>query len=1092
MPAAEIHDALRVFADAVTAKFSVAMSGQPEEQLRAPFESLLQATGAALGCDVRCVGETQLPNRLGRPDYGVHNNGILTGYAELKAPGKGVTRSRFAGHDREQFQRFQQLPNVLYTDGNEWALYRYGQRARATVRLVGDVTGDGSGAVSRGNAAALLPLLNDFLNWNPVIPTNSQGGIDLAAFAGLLAPLCRFLRDDVVDALQDNAAAIGDVAAGWRRLLFPDAGNEQFADAYAQTVTFALLLARSRRGGDSSLTFSSAYEALREQHGLLSAALQALTDAEIRREFSASLNALLRLIDAVPADALDANADLWLYFYEDFLTKYDAKLRKDAGVFYTPVEVVRAQVRLIDDLLTRRLGKAYGFAEPDVVTLDPAAGTGTYLLGVIKHTLDHIGRTLGSGAVAGHATQLGRNLHGFEIMVGPYAVSDLRVSSALAVEGGRLPQSGGAQVYLTDTLESPNRQPPQGSFLLERTLAREQERALQVKKAVNVLVCLGNPPYDRHPAESALGGWVRHGEEGVEEPAILEDFLRPARAAGHGVHLKNLYNLYVYFWRWALWKVFEQNGGGPGIVSFITASSYLDGRGFVGMREHIRRRCDEVWILDLGGEGRGTRRSQNVFNIQTPVAIAIACRKDDKTDDRPATIHYTRLAGTRAEKLAALDAMTDLGSVQWQDCPKDWQAPFRPAGEGIYFDWPLVSDLMPWQHSGVQAKRTWPISADEDTLHRRWRGLLATDDRATAFREDRDRKVAGSYNRRLLGEPDSTPLNAMPGDAPAPAVSRYAYRFLDRQYILSDSRIISFARPSLWASHSDHQIYLASRLTRLLGYGPALTTSALLLDLDYIGNGGKDVMPLYRDADAAEPNILPSLLDLLSDTYGRPVTPEDFAAYLYGVMAHPAYTGRYYNELETREVRVPLTKDAVLFEQAAAVGRRLIHLHTYGQRYVPAGGLAGRIPQGKASCVVGVPGEADNYPESFRYDADTETLHVGAGRFAPVAPAVYDYGVSGLKVVQSWLKYRMRYGAGRKSSPLDDIRPEVWPAQFTTELLELLWAVEGTLETYPAQAELLELAAAGECFAAAELPAVPAGMRRPPEPSAAAERLIPD
>ena len=208
-------------------------------------------------------------------------------------------------------------------------------------------------------------------------------------------------------------------------------------------------------------------------------------------------------------------------------------------------------------------------------------------------------------------------------------------------------------------------------------------------------------------------------------------------------------------------------------------------------------------------------------------------------------------------------------------------------------------------------------------------------------------------------------------------------------------------------------------------------------------------------------------------------------------MAHSAYTGRYYDELETREVRVPLTKDAALFRRAAAAGAHLLRLHTYGARFAPAG-QRGQPYHGAARCTTAIPDGAGGYPESFRYDADTETLHVGAGRFAPVPPAVYDYAVSGLKVVQSWLRYRMRHGAGRKSSPLDDIRPEVWPAQFTTELLELLWAVEATLETYPAQADLLELVAAGECFAAAELPAVPAGMRRPPEPPAAGERLIPD
>ena len=176
-----------------------------------------------------------------------------------------------------------------------------------------------------------------------------------------------------------------------------------------------------------------------------------------------------------------------------------------------------------------------------------------------------------------------------------------------------------------------------------------------------------------------------------QQLAILKDFLDPAIDAGHGVHVKNLYNLYVYFWRWALWKVFEQDTAeGPGIVSFISASSYLDGDAFSGMREHIRRQCDEVWILDLGGEGRGTRQDSNVFAIQTPVAIAVAFRAGEVETDKPAKVRYARIEGMRAEKLAALAAIDGFAKVKWQNCPDDWQASFRPAGEGAYFAWPLA------------------------------------------------------------------------------------------------------------------------------------------------------------------------------------------------------------------------------------------------------------------------------------------------------------------------------------------------------------------------------------------------------------------
>ena len=1081
----QIHGALQDFAAAVTAKMTQVTAGEPEDQVRGPFETFMEAAARAFGWEVVCTGETPLPDRLGRPDYAVHRNQLLAGYVELKAPGIGATATRFKGRNREQFKRFSATPNILYTDGNEWALYRNGELVGKVVRLSGDVAADSVGAALPGDARAVEGLLRDFLLWEPTIPISRNGKIDLRGFAGLLAPLCRMLRDDVTDALKDPASPLAELAGDWRQLLFPDASDAQFADAYAQTVTFALLLGRSE--GADPLALESAVQALDVQHNLLSRAVQILTDLKARTDIAASLDLLLRVIAVVPPATLTGPEDPWLYFYEDFLAEYDPRLRKDAGAYYTPVEVVRAQVRLIDDLLLRRLGKPLGFADPGVVTLDPAVGTGTYLLGVIAHALGRIETEQGPGAVAGQAGTLAENLYGFERMVGPYAVSELRVSRALRDRGAHLPPEG-PHVYLTDTLESPHAEPPNLGFFL-RPIAEQRAKALRVKSEVPVIVCLGNPPYDRHEAATPdngdrTGSWVRWGDNGRGEDAILRTFLDAALAAGHGVHLKNLYNLYVYFWRWALWKVFEhETAHGPGVVSFITASSYLDGDAFCGMREHVRRQCDEVWILDLGGEGRGTRRDDNVFAIQTPLAIAVAFREKEAQQDRPAAVHYARLEGARGEKLAALDAIVRFESVEWQECSDDWQATFRPVGKGAYFGWPLLTDLMPWQHSGVQFKRTWPIAPDTETLERRWRGLLASQDRAALFKETRDRKIHWQRSSLFDSEQIQQSIRELPRNASVPRIERYAYRSFDRHFIIADTRLGDFLRPDLWEAHGEGQIYLTTLLNHPLGKGPAATACSNLPDLHHFRGsfGAKEAFPLYRTNDGSEANVLPGLLELCSTAYKYKVTPEDFLAYVYAVLGQPAFTTRFENDLETNELRLPITKDAALFNQVRDTGARLLWLHTYGERFIPAEQTRGRVPPGAAKCVKAVPGNADAYPETFDYNDEARTLRVGEGEFAPVAPEVYEFEVSGLKVVQSWLKYRMKSGAGRKSSPLDDIRPERWTSQFTTELLELLWVLEAAVKCYPEQERLLEAVVAGDCFRADELPPVPPEMRKPPK-----------
>ena len=1105
MPKTELNSAilrsLRDFAQAVTHKLAQSAAGQPEDQLRTPFETLLREASVVMGMPATCVGEPSLPDSLGRPDYAVHVGGLLTGYAELKAPSKGADARRFRGRDRAQFTRFSGIPNLLYTDGNEWTLYRNGERTGRVVRLADDVTKTGRRAVRREDAEALEGLLRDFLSWKPIIATDASGAVDLGRFAEQLAPLCRMLRDDVLAELKDPQSQLVSLQRDWRQLLFPDATDKQFADAYAQTVTFALLLGRSE--GAEPLTLHAAQGQLAARHNLLSRALQVLTDVLTERRASAalaaSLDLLLRVIGVVPTKVMSSAQDPWLYFYEDFLAAYNPVLRKSAGVYYTPVEVVRAQVRLVDDLLTQRLGKALGFAEPDVVTLDPAAGTGTYLLGVISQALGRVAAVQGTGSVAGYAASLAANLYGFEFMTGPYAVAELRVSRALDDRGAKI-ATGGPHIYLTDALESPHAAPAQLPLFL-RPISDQRAKALDVKSRTQVLVCLGNPPYDRHQAgsrenASAAGGWVRWGDPGSSESPLLADFIAPAKAGGHGIHLKNLYNLYVYFWRWALWKVFEhESARGPGVVSFISAASYIDGAAFSGMREHMRRVCDEIWILDLGGEGHAPPHDENVFAIRTPVAIAVAVRARQGDGKRPATVWYGRIGGTRAEKLQELESVRDFASVKWQACPSGWQDAFRPSatrtgiveartglsGPECYALWPCLTDLMPWQHSGTQAKRTWPIAPDTDTLERRWSALLHASDRAEAFREDPDRRVDREYRVALIERSDSKPIGQLPPGALMPKARRYAYRSFDRQYLIVDGRLVSRVRPPLWNSQSASQIFLTGLLTRPLGPGPALTATALVPDLHHFsGRGGKDAIPLYRTADTTEPNLTPRLLDSLSTRFERDVNPQDFAAYAYGILAHPAFAEQFSAHLDAREIRVPITKDAALFEQVRSCGAHLLWLHTYGERCVPDGEHRGHIHSGAARCTEAIQDSKRAYPESFAYDHKSGSLRVGSGVIAPVPAEVWEFTVSGLTVVRSWLHYRMARGGGQKSSTLDRIRPRHWSIAFTKELLELVWILEATVGGYADQTKLFQRVVDSECFTAEELPDASQWMRLPP------------
>lgn len=1071
---------LAKYADTLRVKFAAITSGEPEDQLRSPFELLLTEGGIASGFKIVPIGETLLASGLGKPDYGIEYNGLLCGHVELKAPGKGADTSRYTGHDKKQWSRFSELPNILYSDGREFALYRRGELEKL-IKLDGNPTTVGHSAVTDINARDLEALFTAFFCWEPEVPGSSK---QLAQF---LAPLCRMLRDDVLEALNNGVSNVQSAAEDWRRYLFPGADNARFANDYAQTVTFALLLARSN--GSDTLFLDKAIQSLTHANTLLARALSVLTDPLVKGHLSTSLGMLQRVIDRVPTGTMSGGRkDPWLHFYEDFLAEYDPDLRRDAGAYYTPVEIVQAQVRMVDDLLRRKLNKKHGFATGGVNVIDPAVGTGTYLLGITEHAMESVEKNEGKGALPARADYLASHLFGFEIMVGPYAVASLRLTRMFNQFGG-YPPADGVQVMLNNTLESPYEMMPELP-LMYQPIGKEHQRAKRVKETVPVMVCIGNPPYDRHVAATAnnramTGGWVRWGESNHGNDAILQDFIEPVREAGKGAGLKNLYNLYVYFWRWGLWKVFEHDmSQGPGIVTYVTANSFLDGDAFLGMRQHMRKVCDEIWIIDLGGDGRGTRRDDNLFAIQTPVAITMAVRYGEPNPDVPAKVHYVKLEGTKQDKLEALEHLERVDTFPFESCPDEWDAPFRPKGVGEYFDWPLLTDLMPWQHSGVQVKRTWPIASDTETLALRWKELLTATNKSVAFKESRDRTINKRVNS-LSGAEKLCPLSELEHDAPTPEVVAYGYRSFDRQYLLLDPRVSDYLRPPLWQSYSAKQIYFAGLLTHPLSDGPALSVTAAVPDLHYFRGsyGAKDILPLYRDAQSTIPNLHPALLKHAAKAYDFQVTPEQIAAYLYAILANPQFTKKFKKELLTKELRIPFTADAKLFLRAVELGRKLIFLHTYGDRFSEGQKWPSSTVKNRKAI------SSKTHPEHFDYDPEGEVLIVGDGEFSPVKAAVYNYEISGFNVVQSWLGYRLKKRKGKKSSPLDEIASSGWSAEYTTELLDLLNLLTQTIDIFSSNDSLLADIVDGNQLLASTFGAPPEWMRDAPVTSGSQPQL---
>ena len=169
----------------------------------------------------------------------------------------------------------------------------------------------------------------------------------------------------------------------------------------------------------------------------------------------------------------------------------------------------------------------------------------------------------------------------------------------------------------------------------------------------------------------------------------------------------------MYFWRWSIWKAFEQVPESLGVVALITGARWLDGPAFVGMREAVRRLCSEIWIVELGGDGRGTDPEENVFDIQTPVAIAVLIRAKPTGSSNPAAIWHRRIRGSRAEKLAAAASLRGPGNSPnvWTELPSSDGQLFKPSAGNAEWDvLPALTDLLPWQQPGAILTRSWPVA----------------------------------------------------------------------------------------------------------------------------------------------------------------------------------------------------------------------------------------------------------------------------------------------------------------------------------------------------------------------------------------------
>ncbi|MFQ5894324.1 MAG: type ISP restriction/modification enzyme, partial [Nitrospinota bacterium] len=1004
MSAERVQTALQEYASGIRS-IRLDPNHHPETSLYTKFEEVLREIAKELGLPIEII-QQYTAGEAGAPDFGIKRPRFaLIGHIEAKEPEKNL--DHLTGRDRQQFERYLDLPNWILTNFWELRLYQDGKlvdRAELVPKVALDPARK-KAVVPHHDPHKALFLLEAFLRRSPSPIKNA------AQLCAELARSARLVRAAVCDALESpdsgNAKALRQVFDEFKDALFSDLDEAKFADAYAQTLAYGLLLARKTTGKE--LELESAHRFVDEmQHRLLSATLRLLAQPEVTRIIGWTTRSLIDLVNRVdPAILLvdRLGRDPILYFYEDFLAAYDEALRKQAGVYYTPPPVVNFQTRCIQRLLREVFGKPLGFADDGVEVLDPAVGTGTYLVSALKEGAQAVESAMGEGAVPQYVSSMLDHLHGFELLVGPYTVAHFRQATAAQELGGS--PSARLPIFLTDTLEPAHTKKAfMGSFgFMSAPITEERQETDHVKSEVPIMVILGNPPYGRG---KAISGWV------WEE--LLEDF-RKQVPKEERVNLKNLAEKYVYFYRWATWKLFEQDSSPKrGILSFISNRSFLEGGAFSGMRAMFRKRFERIFVIDLHGNKRPAlpahvARDENVFP-ETQVGITITfCIAGGKKTSHEAEVYYTEVWGDADQKDQWLNR-ADLSTIEYVPVEGQGIDPFLPSLTKVFGEWPeLKGEVFRKAFSGIETNRdSFTVAPDPRILEHRFGVFKASRpaQRREIFHESRDRG-AGAVAALVLNKK---------------WISRYGYRPLDRQFFINHRAFIDWTRPSLQKAWGDKNVAIAT-LPKGHGTGPVVFAHCFLPDRHcFRGSYGGHIFPLWiRDGAQEETdpndahNFRLELVQALQKGLRKAISADEFFAFCYAVLACEAYSRRFGRDLARSFPRVPFPKSTTLFSAGAALGKRLLALHTFEESY-PNDGSIGL--EGKPK-TIGTP----------EYLDEPQVLLIGENaRIRPVTPDAWGYQVSGYEVLRQWLERREALSLDRR---------------MIRELFNVIWALEQTV-----------------------------------------------
>ncbi|WRA23104.1 N-6 DNA methylase [Helicobacter pylori] len=992
---------------------------------RAFLQILLKGLKDNFNKEFKIEHEPKKDKQGGQPDFRISYQGLNIGYIENKRVGTNLSQLLKS----DQIIKYLELnPNLMLTDYLNFVWVGKDEENKPLIkREISIASLEELSKPLKPNPQTerdLIELFRGFFNHEAAPITNAKD------FANALSAPTKYLKDALIAYQKDDQ--VSSIFKNFKEYLYEELSFEDFSDAFAQTLTYSLFIAKLNHPFEK-IDLNNVRSSIPKNFAVIREMADFLKKLDAIKEIQWLLNEILSSINHVDMDSiikdLNDDKDPYLHFYETFLSAYDPKLRKKKGVYYTPDPVVKFIINALDSLLKTHfkdapLGLKSALDNENIKLLDFATGTGTFLLEAFRKALET--RKTSDGGISTKEDKyqnLLKQFYGFEYLIAPYAIAHLNLSQAFKEEFKKpLKDNDALKIILTNTLIQPSEIVAYRG--LNPIFEKELKSAQEIKKDENILIITGNPPYSGASENKGLFEWEVKATYGIEPEfqtieieknvkltdkiqTLLKN-IQTQKEGGSKDALKALKSLhskykldeknpkwllddYVKFMRFAQNKI---ESLGHGLFGFISNNAFLDNPTFRGLRRSLLECYDELYILNLHGNARKKEetpqgaKDENVFNIMQGVSINLFVKKAQTTKQKILQkIYYYDVYGERAEKYAFL-AQNDLDRIEWLEL-----APREP----FYSLIPQKTLLLEEYERGFSVQEMFQISSV---------GIVTGKDRIfiannTESLKEQVLKYCNEFNEQCVKDIHYRPFDIRK--------VYYDTKKLERARENTFKHMLPPPPPTNPKTPNQTRKNVALNTPRQLKNNDKSWTQCFISSsindqgLSSGGNGAGVNYPLYqfKHPNYTE-NFTPEFRSFIDKHYSHHFEPLEVLGYIYALLYSPHYRKRYEDFLKADYPKILFTNNKDLFRALSLLGIELIGLHVLNKESLNYSFEKLKDPTiGKSYYKE----EHNPIIKKPAYNEPEQRLYINhSAYFKGVSEEIHDYMIGGYGVLDKYLK----------------------------------------------------------------------------------------